>query len=67
MKIDNHSVNDIIKQVRTLERNQDVDITDDLMKKTLDMCLYHIWAKLKEVNDYIKPYAKGEKDERLDR
>lgn len=60
MKIDNHSVNDIIKQVRTLERNQDVDITDDLMKKTLDMCLYHIWAKLKEVNEHIRPYVKDE-------
>lgn len=54
IKIDQEDLNKVIHEIDRLKSKRDMELKSTVEKQTVSLCLLHIYAKLKEINDYLE-------------
>lgn len=54
IKIDQEDLNKVDHELDKLKVKQDMELKSMVEKEAVSLCLLHIHAKLKEINDYLE-------------
>ena len=54
IKIDQEDLNKVDHELDKLKAKQDMELKSTVAKEAVSLCLMHIYAKLKEINEYLE-------------